>query len=47
MPSGGEVSEDMALAQRFHALGHPSLLVSAEPFLRVRRYRSLAEIVEG
>jgi chlorobactene glucosyltransferase len=42
-----EVSEDMALAQRFHALGHRTLLVSADRFLRVRMYRSLAEIVEG
>jgi chlorobactene glucosyltransferase len=42
-----EVAEDMALAQRFHALGHPTLLVAAERFLRVRMYRSLAEIVEG
>lgn len=42
-----EVSEDMAIAQRFHALGHEPLLVHAEPHLRVRMYRSLAEIVEG
>ncbi|MBB4638861.1 glycosyltransferase [Longimicrobium terrae] len=42
-----EVSEDMAIAQRFHALGHAPLLVHAEPHLRVRMYRSLAEIVEG
>lgn len=42
-----EVAEDMALAQRFHALGHPTLLVAADRYLRVRMYRSLAEIVEG
>ncbi len=42
-----EVSEDMALAQRFHAAGHAPVLVHAEPYLRVRMYRSLAEIVEG
>lgn len=42
-----EVAEDMALAQRFHALGHPPLLVAAERFVSVRMYRSLAEIVDG
>jgi chlorobactene glucosyltransferase len=42
-----EVSEDMALAQRCHAAGHAPVLVHAEPYLRVRMYRSLAQIVEG
>lgn len=42
-----EVSEDMAIAQRFHATGHPPVLVHAEPHVSVRMYRSLAEIVEG
>lgn len=42
-----EVAEDMAIAQRFHAAGHPPVLVHAEPYLWVRMYRSLAEIVEG
>ena len=42
-----DVAEDMALAQRFHALGHAPLLVAAERFVSVRMYRSLAEIVEG
>ncbi|HEX8392060.1 MAG TPA: glycosyltransferase [Longimicrobium sp.] len=43
----GEVSEDMAIAQRFHALGLEPVLVHAERHLRVRMYRSLAEIAEG
>ncbi|HJR49552.1 MAG TPA: glycosyltransferase family 2 protein [Gemmatimonadales bacterium] len=44
---GGEVAEDLALAQAFHRAGRRIHFAFAERLMQTRMYRSLPEIVEG